>query len=58
MNTTEQTYRIGSTTYGRPFFDHNLRPMVQVWEDDGDRYVTYAVPASLLEMVLIEQVEA
>lgn len=47
MNTN--TLRVAGSTYGRPFRDREGRLMVQVWEDDGDRYTTYGVPTSVLE---------
>lgn len=49
MNTTtDSRVRIADATYSRPFPDHQLRPMVAVEYDDGERFVTYAVGADVL----------
>lgn len=45
--TTTQTVRIADATYSRPFRDNQLRPMVAVTYDDGERFVTYAVGAAV-----------
>jgi hypothetical protein len=47
----EDLHRIGDTLYGTPFRDHEGRPMVDVHEPDGDRYVTYWVPAELRPLI-------
>lgn len=47
----EVVARIGDARYSRPFYDQRNRPMVQVYYDDGDRFVTYAVPDELLHML-------
>jgi hypothetical protein len=41
--TSTETIRIDDATYSRPFPDHQLRPMVAVSYDDGERFVTYAI---------------
>jgi hypothetical protein len=43
-----ETVRLADARYSRPFPDHQLRPMVSVEYDDGDRFVTYAVGADVL----------
>ena len=46
----QDTIRIGDTEYDRPFHDHELRPMVTVFDlETGDRFVTYAVTADVLD---------
>ncbi len=49
MTTTENatTVRIADASYGRPFRDNHLRPMVAVHYDDGERFVTYAIGADV-----------
>ncbi len=44
MNTNTVTQvRIADATYSRLFRDNQLRPMVAVEYDDGERFVTYAI---------------
>jgi hypothetical protein len=54
MNTTtrqtgrSRSVRIADAVVSAPFADRELRPMVTVEYDDGDRFVTYAVPREVV----------
>jgi len=45
----DETITVNGTAYGRPFTDAEGRPMVAVFEADGDRYVTYGVLPEVVE---------